>query len=89
VIFAEVGFPSVEHGNRNPWEERPGKHSLELQARCYEQIFRAFYEKPWFQGMYWWKVGTNGFGGPRDISHTPWGKPAMEVVGDWYRKNDR
>lgn len=89
VIFTEVGFPSGEGGNRSPWDERPRKLSLELQARCYEQIFRAFYDKPWFQGMYWWKVGTNGFGGPKDGSHTPWGKPAMDVVGRWYGKDER
>jgi Glycoside Hydrolase Family 113 len=89
VIFTEVGFPSMEAANRNPWDESPRKVSLELQARCYEEIFRAFYEKPWFQGMYWWKVGTNGFGGPTDRSHTPWRKPAMEVVRQWYQKEER
>ncbi len=89
VIFTEVGFPSVEEGNRDPWDKRPRKLSLELQARCCEQIFRAFYDKPWFQGMYWWKVGTNGFGGAKDDSHTPWGKPAMEVAGQWYTKRER
>jgi hypothetical protein len=40
----------------------------------------TFYTKPWFQGMYWWKVGTDGFGGPEDGSNTPWGKTAMDVV---------
>ena len=89
VIFTEAGFPSVEGGNRDPWEERAGKLSPQLQARCYEQIFRAFYHQPWFQGMYWWKVGTNGFGGSKDFSHTPWRKPAMEVVKRWYTKNER
>ena len=89
VIFTEVGFPSMEAGNRNPWDERPRKLSLELQARCYEEIFRAFYDKPWFQGMYWWKVGSNGFGGPKDRSHTPWRKPAMEVVRKWYQREER
>ncbi len=81
VIFTEAGFPSVEGGNHNPWDERPRELSLELRARCYEQIFRAFYNKPGFQGRYWWKVGTNGFGGPKDSWHTPWRKPAMDVVG--------
>lgn len=89
VIFTEVGFPSVEHGNRDPWDERPRKLSPKLQAQCYEEIFRAFYAKPWFQGMYWWKLGTNGFGGNQDPSHTPWGKPAMEVVRRWYTNNER
>lgn len=89
VIFAEAGFPSVEGANREPWAEPNRALSLDAQARCYEAVFRAFYGKPWFQGMYWWKVGTNGFGGVRDTSDTPWRKPAMDVVGRWYREGGR
>ena len=61
----------------------------EDQARCYEALYRAFYRKSWFQGMYWWKVGTNRFGGSSDGSHTPWGKPAMDVVARWYKDGGR
>jgi Glycoside Hydrolase Family 113 len=90
VIFTEVGFPSAPGANRKPWEDgRGAKVALELQARCYQAVFRAFYSKPWFEGMYWWKVGTNGFGGPDDTSLTPWGKPAMEVVRQWYTRPRR
>ncbi|HET7102290.1 MAG TPA: hypothetical protein VFJ52_14140, partial [Terriglobia bacterium] len=39
--------------------------------------------------MYWWKVGTNGFGGADDTSLTPWGKPAMQVVRKWYQDESR
>lgn len=88
VIFTEVGFPSVAGGNRRPWADgRSGKADAQLQARCYHAIFQAFYNKPWFEGMYWWKVGTNGFGGPADTSLTPWGKPAMQVVKEWYQED--
>ena len=90
VIFTEVGFPSVPDANHHPWEDgSAGKVALQLQARCYQAIFRAFYSKPWFEGMYWWKVGSNGFGGPEDTSLTPWGKPAMEVVRKWYEGSER
>ncbi|TAM83821.1 MAG: hypothetical protein EPN47_03145 [Acidobacteria bacterium] len=90
VIFTEVGFPSAHGGNRRPWADgKPGEADLQLQARCYRTIFQAFYGQPWFEGMYWWKVGTNGFGGPKDASLTPWGKPAMEVVSKWYQNGER
>ena len=90
VIFTEVGFPSVPGGNRRPWADgKSSKADLQLQARCYQAIFQAFYNKPWFEGMYWWKVGTNGFGGPGDTSLTPWGKPAMQVVRKWYQNGSR
>ena len=86
VIFPEAGFSSLEAPHRAPWDETPRKLSVEDQARCYEAVFRAFWGKPWFKGVYWWKVGTNGFGGPQDGSHTPWRKPAMEVVRRWYKR---
>ena len=89
VIFTEVGFASGENSNRTPWEDGHGKISLGLQARCYQATFEAFYDKPWFEGMYWWKVGTNGFGGRDDPSLTPWGKPAMDVVKRWYTRPGR
>jgi len=90
VIFTEVGFPSVHGGNRRPWADgKSDDVDLQLQARCYQAIFQAFYNKPWFKGMYWWKVGTNGFGGPGDTSLTPWGKPAMQVVREWYQDGSR
>lgn len=60
-----------------------------MQAKAYESVLAAFWEKPWFYGAYWWKVGSNAFWGPLDRSHTPWGKPAMDVISHWYRKKDR
>jgi hypothetical protein len=84
VLFTEVGFPSLEDAQRAPWNDSPRAISLEDQARCYQAIFQAFYTKPWFAGMYWWKVGTSGRGGPGDGSFTPWGKPAMKVLRKWY-----
>lgn len=90
VIFTEAGFPSVAHANRQPWNgSQPPVISLEEQARCYQSIFRTFYDKPWFEGLYWWQVGTNGTGGPRNASFTPWGKPAMNVVARYYREDGR
>ncbi len=84
VVFTEAGFSGYAAPQRQPWDETPGPLAPEQQARCYEALFRAFYNKPWFYGVYWWKVGTNGYGGAADGSHTPWRKPAMGVVKRWY-----
>ncbi len=90
VIFTEAAFSSYEAPNREPWEDKKRrKLSPEGQARCYEAVFRAFYYRPWFEGVYWWKVGTNGFGGSQDGSLTSWGKPAMDVVKQWYLEGGR
>lgn len=90
VIFTEAGFSSYELPNREPWNDSAhGKLARDAQARCYEAILRAFYNKPYFQGVYWWAVRTNGQGGPQDGSHTPWGKPAMQVLARWYSMPER
>jgi hypothetical protein len=89
VIFTEAGFASSLNCNRQPWDDSSNVTALEAQARCYEAIFRAFYHLPWIAGMYWWKVGSNGFGSLRDTSHTPWHKPAMDVVAKWYLHGGR
>jgi hypothetical protein len=85
VIFPEAGFPSLEAPHRAPWDETRRKISCEDQARAYDAVFRGFYNKPWFYGVYWWKVGSDAYGGPDDGSHTPWGKPAMDIVAKWYK----
>jgi len=90
VIFTEVGFPSLEGANRQPWDDaQNSRTSLQAQAACYQAVFRAFYNQPWFEGMYWWKIETNGSGGAQDRSHTPWGKPAMEEIKHWYSDGGR
>ena len=90
VIFTEAGFTSSEHANRAPWADpRGGKITLDQQAHSYEALLNSFYRRPWFQGVYWWAVRTNGEGGPENGSFTPWGKPAMQVLRRWYRDEGR
>lgn len=89
VILTEAGYSSFENPQLQPWDETPRKLAPEHQARAYESLFKTVYKKPWLAGIYWWKVGTNGYGGPEDGSHTPWNKPAMEVVRRYYRSGAR
>ncbi len=89
VLFTECGYSSLKNPHRAPWDESPRELSLEDQARCCEALLQAFYRQPWIAGMYWWKVGTNGFGGAQDGSHTPWRKPAMKVIARYYREVKR
>lgn len=89
VLFTEVGFTSYAHPEQRPWDRSPRAISLDSQARCYQAIFQGFYGKPWFSGMYWWNVGSNSVDGPADGSFSPWGKPAMAVVRDWYLNGGR
>lgn len=89
VIFPEAGFSSFAAPHKEPWSDRGQRISMDEQARCYDALMRAFYKQPWFQGVYWWKMGTNQFGGPDDGSHTPWRKPAMDIVKRWFMQGGR
>ncbi|MEZ5403381.1 MAG: hypothetical protein R2729_27115 [Bryobacteraceae bacterium] len=90
VIFTEAGYSAVENAHRAPWEDETDKPiSLAEQERCYRALLESFYEKEWFYGVYWWKVGTNGYGGPDNNSMTPWRKPAMDLVKTFYLSGRR
>ena len=84
VLFPEAGCASIANAHRAPWSENTPPVSLDAQSRYYDSLCRAFFTKPWFAGLYFWKIGTNGAGGPQDTSHTPWRKPVMDILKRWY-----
>ncbi len=85
VLFTEAGFSTYELAHRRPWEDEPGGAlSPQTQARNVDAFLRGYYGRPWLRGIFWWKVGTAGRGGPEDGSHILWGKPAMDVLGQWF-----
>ncbi len=89
VVFVEAGFSSFENPHRQPWDETPRRVAPADQAKAYDALLKAFWDKPWFRGVYWWKVGTNRRGGANDGSHSIWDKPAMQVMKSWYVQRPR
>ncbi len=90
VIFTEVGFRS----SGEPWKTALEKSSrdssdYENQARCYQALFEAAYDKPWLAGLYWWKWPSYLSFGRRRVenSYTPLNKPAENIIKFWYSKN--
>jgi hypothetical protein len=64
------------------------KVNLKLQADCYEALFKTFWDKKWFYGVYWWRWGTSvKFGGPNRRGYTPQNKPAQAIIKRWYKKS--
>lgn len=85
IVFTEAGYGAHKDSHKAPWEDETEKPlDLEEQARSYEALMNAVKNKTWFRGVYWWKVGTNGYGGTDNNSMTPWRKPAMDVVKRFY-----
>ncbi|GAB4407355.1 MAG: hypothetical protein OHK0021_18440 [Bryobacter sp.] len=89
VLFTECGYASVRTPHREPWDSSRREVYFEDQARCYEALLKTFYQQPWMAGFYWWKLGSNGRGGETDFSHSPYRKPAMDVLARYYRSKKR
>ncbi|MDA1314504.1 MAG: hypothetical protein O2968_14285 [Acidobacteria bacterium] len=86
VLFTEVGYPPLATAASEPWKETKAAFDEQLQAECYQAVFEAFSEKPWFAGMYWWKWPSHGQGSAFSPSHNPIDKPALDVLRAWYGK---
>lgn len=85
LVFTEVGYPSLDGGASWPWDEtRQAAVDLEEQRRAYEAFTRSWSSRRVLQGVYFWN--WFGFGGPRDPSYTPRGKPAAGVIRGWYSR---
>jgi len=82
VIFTEVGYRSIDYAAREPWNWTiNGSYNPQAQANCYHAVFRAFWGRPWFAGLFFWNWQTNpAAGGPGDLGYTPQNKPAQEIL---------
>ena len=92
VLFTEAGY----RDSKRPWEtaleQNPQFDSTGVeQARAYNAMLRASYNKKWLNGIFWWKWPSNldygSFFG-RDL-YVPPGKPAQDVIKKWYDKRWR
>lgn len=86
VLFTEVGFVS----SPAPWirphtENRRSQPDMKGQALAYRVMFETMWDRSWFYGFYWWKwPSVPSRGGEGHVGFTPNGKPAAEVVAEWY-----
>jgi hypothetical protein len=84
ILFTEVGYAASAAAALEPWKEFNATLDPEMQARCYEVVFRSFYRRPWLAGLSWWKWPSPGRGSSEDPSFSPLGKPAQAVLERWY-----
>ena len=84
IIVTEIGYPSRTGAAADPWNyDAPGEADPEAQRRAYRAFRESWKGDPHLRGVYfyiWW-----GDGGPADTGYTPRGKPAEEVLREWYR----
>ncbi|MDE2848500.1 MAG: hypothetical protein OXO51_17485 [Gemmatimonadota bacterium] len=84
LLFTEIGYMSQSGVASHPWNyvsEKP--LDLEAQRRCYEALRLAWEGEERFAGLYLWIWEPEKRGG-QDRGYNFAGKPAEEVVRDWY-----
>jgi endonuclease YncB( thermonuclease family) len=88
IFFTEVGYPSQDGANKDPWNYfiNPDKPDLEEQADCFRAFTRTWESAPpEFRGFFIWKWWRNGDDSDR-ASYSIYGKPAYEVMKTWFAK---
>jgi len=92
ILFAEIGYQSIDGVNRRPnWAPGPDDGAppwtpdpLE-QAMCYSAALGETWDRTWMDGYYWWIWETDpNAGGPTDTYFTPQNKPAEDVLRAYY-----
>jgi len=88
LILTEVGYPSRQGAATDPWNySATGAPDPQAQLRCYRAFRTIWSGEAQVEGVYfylWW-----GDGGPEDTGYTPRGKPAAEVVREWFTQSQR
>ncbi|WP_334319065.1 hypothetical protein OH491_22280 [Termitidicoccus mucosus] len=94
--FAEAGCCATAGALMKPWGwDNNGGYNGAEQARFLEILLGAFWQEPWWMGLYWWKWDEQNDrpwlrDDPRgDKGFTVWNKPAAEVMRRWYGRQDR
>lgn len=84
LLFTEVGYMSQSGVAAHPWNYVSAKPlDLEAQRRCYVALRLAWEGEERFAGLYLWIWEPDKRGG-QDRGYNFAGKPAEEVVRDWY-----
>ncbi len=91
VLFTEIGYRSRAGAGVDPWEwQRPGTPAPREQERLYRAAFEALWSERWLAGLFWWQWRTAPPDRPElDTGFTPQGKPALDVVGEFYARESR
>lgn len=83
LLFLELGYASQDGCARFPWNyTREAAVDLAEQASCYRAFISAWRDVSSLAGVFWYEWW--GLGGPDDDGYTPRGKPAAEVIREFF-----
>lgn len=94
IILTEFGMIPRAGSEKQPWEwagsSPPTEEDLIAQANYYRAGFMAT-AKPFINGYYIWVISPNQdpTQGKSDPGFSPWGKPAEDVIAEFYQQRGR
>jgi len=91
LLFVEVGWCSQEGTSIEPWNyyhnEKVSEAGFAEQRNCYRAFIETWSNTAEVGGIIWWEW-TEDNGGLEDYNYTPRGKPAENVLRDWFKTID-
>jgi hypothetical protein len=86
VILLEAGWCSLANAAKDPWDYTQDQLPADndLQKKLYEGFFQSCYGKPQLAGLIVWEMHPGG--DENGKGYTPQGKPAEQVMRDWFAK---
>jgi hypothetical protein len=88
ILFMEGGYRPCSWALNRPWDNWSGcSYDGEAQARAYEGLLEFLKDKAYFKGApsLWAFENDPHAGGTGNIQYTPWGKPAEEVIRNYWK----
>jgi hypothetical protein len=88
IILLEAGWCSLSNSAKDSWDYTQTQLpvDLDLQKRLYEAFFESWWGQPKSAGFIMWEWPPDEAGGPTDKGYTPRGKPAADVMKQWFAK---
>ncbi len=87
VILTEIGYPSADGANRQPWAAISDIEDQQEQADCLRATLEVLGARPWFKGYYIWQYFPQERWSP--LGFTVKGKKAEEVIKEWLKKKEQ
>ncbi|MEM7165271.1 MAG: hypothetical protein AAF581_07395 [Planctomycetota bacterium] len=88
LLFTEVGFPSQDGANKDPWNYYISTvPDLGEQRDCYEAFTNVWDGVPGLHGLFFYN--WFGVGGAQDTGYTPRGKPAAAIIRQWFQRHSK
>ena len=91
LFFIEIGVCSAKGFSAAPWThpQKDAPYDAEEQQRFYQAAFEMFWDEPWFFGFVWWDWPATLYqleNAQKDTGFCIYGKPAEQIVSQWYAK---